>query len=176
MHLEFSSPDLAKLEKTLNRRFGRKAVRKFMKRTANQAIAECESATVQHLATKFHIPPSLVKEHIYFKKKSDGQYAAVTAWSPTRTVQIKQLNPIQTATGVSWRWAGRKRSRRHAFLMHGHVFRRKKEGGQLVARLPIEKVKGPVIAWGDSWNSQLHELITNRFFADSDRWMNEHVR
>ena len=176
MHLEFSSPDLANLEKTLKRRFGKKAMRKFMQRTANEAIRECEAKTVQHLAAKNQIPPSLVREHIYFKQKSDGKRTAVTAWSPTRRVQIKRLNPIQTATGVKWRWAGRQRSRRHAFLMHGHAFRRKKEGGQLVSRLPIEKIKGPVIGWTDAWNSELHELITRRFFADADRWMNEHVR
>lgn len=176
MRIEYSSPDLASLEKTLKRRFGKKAMREFMARSANRAVDDCEKATVIHLANRLRIPPSLVRSHIYFRRKSDGKSLAVVAWSPSRRVPLKTLRPIQTAIGVRWRWAGRSRSRRHAFLYRGHVFRRKKEGRALVPRFPIEKLKGPRIEWDDAWDANLREIIASRFFSDAEAWMNERVR
>ena len=145
MQLAISSPDLANLERTLNKRFGRRAVKDFMKQVANEAVEVAESETVTHLANKFQISRHLVRDHIYFRAKSDGTTIATVAWSPSRTVPIKRLEPIQTRTGVSWKWAGRKRSRKGAFFLHGHVFRRKS-----ISRLPIERVKGPKISWDNS--------------------------
>ena len=171
MQLAITSPDLASLERTLNKRFGRRAVKDFMKQVANEAIQEAESETVSHLANKFQISKHLVRDHIYFRAKSDGDSLAVVAWSPSRSVPIKKLNPIATQTGIAWRWAGRKRSRKGAFFLHGHVFQRRS-----ISRLPIERVKGPRISWDNSWQSRIEEIIAERFFTMADRWMNEVVK
>ena len=177
MQLAISSPELANLERTLNKRFGRRAVKDFMKQVANESVVEAESETVTHLANKFQISRHIVRDHIYYRAKSDGDSLAVVAWSPSRTVPIKKLEPIATKTGVAWRWAGRKRSRKSAFFLHGHVFRRKSiSRGQLAPRLPIERVKGPRISWDNAWQSRLEEIIAQRFFVMADKWMNEVVK
>ena len=132
--IRIKSDALGNLEKRLNRKLGRKATRKFMAKAAETAIREAESLTVRHLVTSLALPRATIREHIYFRSRP-GADTAVVAWSPTRRIPLKRLSPQQTSTGVSWRFAGRRRSKRHAFIVPGgHVFIRAKRGGAFVGR------------------------------------------
>lgn len=171
IRLNIRSDDLADLERRLNRKLGPRAAQKFLNEAATSAIREAESLTVRHLSASLSLPTSLVREHIYFRS-APGKDKAVVAWSPTRTIPVKKLNPVQTATGVSWTFAGRRRSRRHAFIgPGGHVAIRKKRGGQLVPRLPIVRVRGPRIGWDAQWNDTLGRRIESHMADALTRWL-----
>lgn len=171
MQLSIKSPDLANLEQTLNQRFGRSAVKAFMRSTANEAVEEATESTVTHLANTLKIPSSLARSHIYYRSKSDGNSMAVVAFSPSRTIPIKKLDPIQTKVGVKWKFAGRTIHRTGAFIWQGNVYARRKNN-----RSQIGRVRGHTVGWDDGWQNEITNIITRRFYANFDRWMNEHVR
>ena len=171
--LRIKSDRLADLERRLNRKLGPRAAQKFLNGAATSAIREAESLTARHLVSFLSLPTSLVREHIYFRS-APGKDKAVVAWSPTRTIPVKKLNPVQTSTGVSWTFAGRRRGRRHAFINSGaggHVQIRKKRGGQLVPRLPIVRVRGPRIGWDLQWNDMLGRRMEKHMADALTRWL-----
>ena len=169
--LRINSDALGTLEQRLNRKFGRRATRRFMVQAAETAIRDAESLTVSHLVTTLALPTATIREHIYFRSRP-GADAAVVAWSPTRAIALKRLSPEQTNTGVAWRFAGRRRSKRHAFIgTGGHVFIRAKQGGKLVGRLPILRVRGPTINWSSEFSERIYTEIEHSYFRSLERWM-----
>ena len=170
--LRIKSDALGTLENRLNRKLGRKAARKFMAQAAETAIRDAESLTVRHLVTTLALPTATIREHIYFRSRP-GADKAVVAWSPTRRVPIKRLSPEQTNIGVSWRFGGKRRTKRHAFIgPQGHVFIRAKHGGALVGRLPLLRVRGPTIDWSSAFDERLFAAIERSYFRSLNRWMN----
>ena len=178
MQFKIETKHLANIERQLQKRIGGAAAREFMERTSNSAIDKAETATTAHLASKYQISPVVVEDHIYYRRRGGGKSSAVVAWSPSRDIPIKKLNPEQTSTGVRWRFAGRKRSRKAAYIDPDskHVFRRKSAGGgSLVPRLPIEKVKGPIISWDSAWQRRVEEIIEDHFNEAAHLWLDEYV-
>ena len=169
--LRIKSDALGTLEKRLNRKLGRKATRKFMAKAAETAIRDAESLTVRHLTTTLALPTATIREHIYFRSRP-GADTTVVAWSPSRRIPLKRLSPEQTSTGVSWRFAGKRRSKRHAFIgPGGHVFIRAKQGSALAGRLPIVPVRGPTITWSSAFDERIYAEIERSYFRSLNRWM-----
>ena len=169
--LRIKSDDLAGLERRLNRKLGPAAAKKHLHDAADSAIREGESLTVRHLSASLSLPTSLVREHIYFRS-SPGRDKSVVAWSPTRTVPVKRLNPVQTSTGVAYTFAGKRRTKRHAFIGPGtHAVIRKKQGRKLAPRLPIVRVRGPRIAWDLQWDDTLRRRIEQHMAEALTRWL-----
>jgi len=147
MSFDFSvKADVRDVTRMLNK-VERKVVPQAASTALNKTARQVNTKISRHISATSGIKVGEVKKRIQLLKASKNRLAS-SLWARGGRVPIDQLKGArQTKTGVRYnRGDGRKSTRRHAFMHNGKAFRRKSlGGGKLVARLPIERQKGPSV-------------------------------
>lgn len=143
----------------------RRTVLAAASRALNRTITSVRVEAAKTIADELGVKPSYVKKYLFINKATKDHLVAQVVAVGRRGISLKELHPVQTATGVTVQGGSLIPSDYpHAFIVKslgGHVFERR--GSE---HLPIDKVYAPAtIPW-----TMLREAVQsalNRVATDS---------
>lgn len=118
---------------------------KFAASAVNESLRSSRTFWIRKIRERYAVKSSYIKENVFsIVKATQKDPRGLIVVNAKKKLALGLAYPAyQTKTGVTAEIVrGRKFQIPSAFIWRGTVFRRKKQGGKLVPRLPIEKKWG----------------------------------